>query len=328
MTDFETTSLLLRATATAEAAATLSHGHAARIRVAVAASRSANTHRAYRQQWAKFAAWMDRQGVDALPAATAHVAAYLADRAQDGVRPATLKQAAAAIAQAHREAGQPNPCQSEGVRRTLAGLVRAMGCAPRQVAGLTDAHVAAICATGHHRRDAGRGRLESPEAARRRAAVDCALVRVMRDGMLRRSEAAAITWADIERMEDGSGRLQLRRSKTDQEGEGATLYLGRRTLEALEAIRQDADAAAPVFGLSASQIARRIKAACEAAGLEGRYSGHSARIGMARDLAATGCELPALMTAGRWASPKMPALYTRNEQAGRGAVARYYSQKG
>ena len=26
-----------------------------------------------------------------------------------------------------REAGQPNPCQSEGVRRTVAGLVREMG---------------------------------------------------------------------------------------------------------------------------------------------------------------------------------------------------------
>ena len=68
--------------------------------------------------------------------------------------------------------------------------------------------------------------------------------------------------------------------------------------------------------------------AAEAAGLEGRFSGHSCRVGMARDLAATGCELPALMQAGRWASPKMPAVYTRNEQAGRGTVARYYGRKG
>ncbi len=45
---------------------------------------------------------------------------------------------------------------------------------------------------------------------------------------------------------------------------------------------------------------------------------------MARDLAAHGTELLALMQAGRWSSPKMPATYTRNEQAGRGAVARYY----
>ena len=99
-------------------------------------------------------------------------------------------------------------------------------------------------------------------------------------------------------------------------------------MQALEAIRQDAPDSAPVFGLSASQIARRTRSAAEAAGLEGRFSGHSCRVGMARDLAATGCELPALMQAGRWASPKMPAVYTRNEQAGRGTVARYYGRKG
>ena len=149
----------------------------------------------------------------------------------------------------------------------------------------------------------------------------------MRDGMLRRSEAAAATWADIEAAPDGSGRLTVHRSKTDQDGEGATLYLSRRTMTALATIRQDAPDEARVFGLSGSQIARRIQAAAAAAGLEGRFSGHSCRVGMARDLAATGCQLPALMQAGRWKKPEMPAVYTRNESAGRGAVARYYQQQ-
>lgn len=312
-----------------DTAGTLTPAAASRVKAAVAASRAANTRRAYRQQWARFAAWMEQQRAQALPADHRYVAAYLTDRAQDGVRPATLKQACAAIAQAHREAGYPNPCQHEGVRRTLAGLVREMGARPRQVAGLTENAMGAIGATGAliPRRDA-LGRQESPATARRRAAVDLALIRVMRDALLRRSEAAALKWEDIEGTEDGSGRLQLHRSKTDQEGEGVALYLSIPTMQALAAIRQGAPDSAAVFGLSASQIARRIRAAAEAAGLEGRFSGHSCRVGMARDLAATGCELPALMQAGRWASPKMPAVYTRNEQAGRGAVARYYSQKG
>ncbi len=195
---------------------------------AVASSRAANTRRAYAVQWLRFTDWMQSRNLEPLPAAPEHVAAYLADRAEDGIRPATLKQAAA-IAQAHREAGQPNPCQAEGVRRTLAGLVRSIGCRPRQVAGLTAESVAAICATGHLSRIDALGRKESPEAARHRAQVDCALVRVMRDGLLRRSEAAALTWADIEAAEDGSGRLTLRRSKTDQDGEGAALAAFRAT---------------------------------------------------------------------------------------------------
>ena len=45
---------------------------------------------------------------------------------------------------------------------------------------------------------------------------------------------------------------------------------------------------------------------------------------MAQDLAATGVELPALLTDGRWKSSKIPARYTERQAADRGAVARYY----
>ena len=38
-------------------------------------------------------------------------------------------------------------------------------------------------------------------------------------------------------------------------------------------------------------------------------------------------ELPALMTAGRWKSSKMPARYTERQAADWGAVARYYQDK-
>ena len=48
---------------------------------------------------------------------------------------------------------------------------------------------------------------------------------------------------------------------------------------------------------------------------------------MARDLARTGTELSRLMTAGRWRSPRMPALYTRNETVARGAVAQFYGSR-
>ena len=50
------------------------------------------------------------------------------------------------------------------------------------------------------------------------------------------------------------------------------------------------------------------------------------RVGMAQDLAAAGVELPALMVAGRWQSPRMPARYTARPAAGRGAVPRYYGE--
>ena len=170
---------------------------------------------------------------------------------------------------------------------------------------------------------------ETPTRARRRGLADIALVSVMRDALLRRSEAAALCWRDFTALEDGSGRITVRRSKNDQEGKGAVLYLGTeatRDLSALRAVQQGPPER--VFGLSPSQINRRLKAAALAAGLSSKVSGHSCRVGMAVDLAADGTELPALMTAGRWRSPEMPAAYARNELAGRGAVARYYRRKG
>ena len=125
----------------------------------------------------------------------------------------------------------------------------------------------------------------------------------------------------IEVHADGSGRLHVVRSKTDQTAERAVLYLGLAAVEALLAIRPEEaviDPGASVFGLSASQISRRIKAATKMAGLGDSFSAHSPRVGMAQDLSAAGAELPELMTAGRWGSPTMPAKYTETQAAGGG----------
>ena len=166
--------------------------------------------------------------------------------------------------------------------------------------------------------------MESREVSHARGALDVALVSVMRDAMLRRSEAAAIRWSSIEIQLDCSGRLTIERSKTDQSGEGSVAYLSPTTMEALARIPIKGES---VFGLSASQICRRIQAAAKAAGLGEGFSGHSCRVGMAIDLTRAGTDMTSLMVAGRWQSPRMPARYTRNEVAGRNAVARLYQKE-
>ena len=159
--------------------------------------------------------------------------------------------------------------------------------------------------------------------------VDVALASVMRDGLLRVSEAAALRWGDVELAGDGSGRIRIPESKTDQEAEGVVLYLGPAAVLALLAVRPEEaviDAVTPVFNLHPDTIRRRLQQAARAAGLPGwrDITGHSGRVGMAQDLSAAGFALPELMTAGRWKSPRMPARYTERQAAGRGAVARYY----
>ena len=133
-----------------------------------------------------------------------------------------------------------------------------------------------------------------------------------------------MTWVDIVTAADVTGRLLFRRSKTDSEGEGSVAFLSATTMTSLKTIRNGMVDTGSVSGLRPKQIARRIKQAAQAAGLGDGFSGHSPRVGMARELARFGIELPSLMTAGSSRTPAMPALYIRNETAGRGAVSQFY----
>ena len=284
-----------------------------------------NTMKNYRVQWNNFITWAAGRSIRALPADPGQVAAYLAERIEEhGHKPATLRAAAAAIAFVHRVAGLDDPCASPEVKRTLRSATRKVGRAQKQAEALTAGVLDAIQSTACKPRRGRGGRLESHETARCRGNLDVALISLMRDGMLRVSEASLLTWKDIVTEADGTGRLLIRRSKTDSEGEGAVAFLSAPTMAALRLICSAEVPAASVFGLRPNQISRRIKQAAQAAGLGDGFSGHSPRVGMARDLARVGVELPSLMNAGRWRTPAMPAHYTRNETAGKGAVAQFH----
>ena len=247
----------------------------------------------------------ESHGVDALPAGSLAVEIYLSERAESGASAATVRIARAAISAVHRDAGQPDPTAGEGVKRVLSEASRMADRRHRQTAALTRDCLAAIEATAAIPRIGPTGRRETEGQAEMRGKVDVALILVMRDGMLRRSEAAAVTWADIECSEDGSGRLTVGKSKTGPSGQRAQ-YLGRATVAALNNIKPaDPHFAGLVFDLSANQISRRIKAAAAAAGLDGEFSGDSPRVGMALDLAVAGCEMPTITTGG----PKVAQYY-------------------
>ena len=105
------------------------------------------------------------------------------------------------------------------------------------------------------------GWLELNETALRRGKVDIAIIGLMRDCLLRVSEAANAVWAAIEPDPDGSGTLWVPESKTDRGGVGEVGYLSRHTMFYLEAIRDGASDTASVVGLRTNQISNRIKRA-------------------------------------------------------------------
>ena len=279
----------------------------------------------YRAQWGVFVRWTANRSIRALPADPRHVAAYLAERVERlGHKPATLRVAAAAIAFVHNAAGMDNPCSGPDVKRTLRSAARKVGRSQKQAEALTAEAFGAIRSSAQVRRRGRGGKLESLSTARDRGTLDVAVIGLMRDAMLRVSEAASLTWEDIRAESDGTGRLVIRRSKTDAEGQGAVAFVSAPTMAALELVRNKGPGSGSVIGLRPNQISSRIKRAAQAAGLGDHFSGHSPRVGMARDLARAGIELPSLMTAGRWRTAVMPAHYIRNETAGRGAVAQLY----
>ena len=303
---------------TANASATLTDEQRRRVADALENAQSENTRRNYAGQYRKFRAWCEREDQSALPAQPEVVAAYAAELAEDGKSMSTIRLAVAAIVDAHRCVGLESP-QTAGVTETLRGLTRQLGVSQKQARPLDADALAAIRATAFTPRTTRGGSLEMEDTALRRGRLDIALASVLSDAGLRISETASLRWRDVLDAEDGAGLVYIERSKTDQAGEGAYVVVTPDTLAALKLLRQDSglmpDADASVFGLSMSQISRRVDGMARAAGLGEGYSGHSGRVGLAIRMTRRGAPLQAVQTQGRWKSPAMPARYTRGEKA-------------
>ena len=183
---------------------------------------SDHTQRVYATQWRLFVDWCDDVGLSSLPAEPLTVARYLAARAGAGAAVATLRLATSAITKAHEWAKLESPSRDPGVRASLKGWGRRLSKPQRQAGALTADVLAVIRLTAVQPRRHGRG-IETPEQAAERGKFDVALVAVLSDAGLRRSEASSLTWGDVQRWDDGSGRITVVRSKTGAEAQ-ARLY--------------------------------------------------------------------------------------------------------
>ena len=230
----------------------------------------------YASQWNRFVAWSEALGRNSLPASPEDVATYLADRWESGAKPSTLKVVAAAIARYHKEAGFDAPFRSGVARQLLDELTQGDTSSPSRAMPLDLDCYLAIRKTAQEPRSGRGGRMERAANARRRGAVDIAMIGLMRDARLRVSEAAALVWGDIEQLSGGSGRVRV--------GDTGYRVISADTMRLLSSVRWDAEDGDPVLGLRPNQIAARIGAAARQAGLGEGFSGDSPRMGMIRDL--------------------------------------------
>lgn len=303
-----------------------------------------NTMRALRSDGRVFMQWCAARRLDWLPASPDTVIAFIEDVGRDR-KPATISRYLSSIAMLHAAAELPNPCATLKVKLTRKAHARSKGTRQKQAMPLGEAAIAEITALLSDR--------EMPAPADLR---DRALLLVARDTLARASELVMLRWCDLAEA-DGDGTILIRRSKTDQTGQGAVAWLAPETMAALASWRRAAErlaAAAREAGrahdlvdrdgnriaelhqlmfinldpaglgpLSTRSVTRIFQRRAIEAGQFVRYSAHSTRVGGAQDLFAAGFDLPSVMQAGRWRSPTQAARYGERLLPQRGAVAQH-----
>jgi integrase len=290
---------------------------------------SANTLRAQKADGAIFQAFCESIGKPYLPADPKTIRAFIDDRVKAGKKPATVRRYVATISRIHIAAGLLSPCSSEWVRLALKKMGRETSARQDQ------AHPLGWSDIRQFIESAGEGL---------RADRERALLCVAYETLARRSELVALKVRDIDFRPDGTGRVLIRRGKTDAEGRGRMAYLSRETVRWLKVWIEHAGVSeGAIFRrligqhqiggpLNPGSIAPIFKRVALWIGLPARFvasiSGHSTRVGATQDLAALDIDLAAITQAGGWRSTRMPLLYAEKITSAKSGMARAAKQSG
>ena len=279
-------------------------------------SLSPNTQKTYQQAYSQLDRWLAGRDLNDILLAT-----YISDLDAAGKSPATITVVVAAVRWWVKTMDLPVDFQLTELKlKTIRRQSYARG--RGQVNDITWDEVEEMCAYAE---------AEGTVAGLR----DSALIRLMSDCLLRISEAVAVNVSDVDRV------LQIRQSKTDPDGRGATLYVGKPTLDVIGRYREEGQIRGGALfrrvrfqryvcpgRLSADGARAAIKRWAEQVGIDGFISGHSLRVGSAVSLAQAGVGIPDMQAVGRWKDSNMPARYASAQLAEHSAIARLKYGKG
>lgn len=256
-------------------------------------SRAESTLRAYEHDWKQFRIWCEQHRLVPLPATAETVILYATDMTRNqGKKWNTLSRRLAAISQLHQGAGFDSPTRAWTMKQFLAGLRRELGVAPARKKPVLVGDLKKILD-------------QIPDSLPGRR--DRALLLVGFTGALRRSELVALDAGNLEQTSEGL-IVSIRRSKTDQQGEGRKIGIPAgndpaacpiRAVEAwLAAAKIESGAVFRVMNrhgqvlpkrLSGEGVAIVVKRYVEKLGYDpALFSGHSLRAGLATSAAAAG----------------------------------------
>jgi integrase/recombinase XerD len=267
------------------------------------------TMRSYRADVEAFENWCHVQGNDPFPAEVETVCRFLEDQGKDKM-PSTVRRRLYAIRKVHRLLRLPDPTYDEDINLTMRRVKRAKPIRPKQAKGLTHNYLSRFVESEP----------DTPWGLRNRAMLSLGY-----ELLTRRSELVALRNDDIEDRPDGTLRVLIRRSKSDQFGEGRIAFTSVKTARLLRRWMdlRGADIEwlfCPIYqsqpinrDLSTTTVKRVIKEAAKRAGFDAceiaAFSGHSMRVGAAQDLLKSGFDTAAIMRAGGWKSVNVLARY-------------------
>ena len=255
---------------------------------------AASTERAYAHDWADFATFCRRHGLEALPAAPQTLALYLKSletktsqspaglrNGTPGLSVSTLRRRLAAIASKHATEKLETPTDHPLVKKLVRKYSRTRGTAVKKKDALTIERFPAIL-------------MAMPDDLP--ALRDRALLLLGYAGAFRRSELVALDVRDL-RFSNAGLYVWIAAAKNDPRKKGRELYVPRLleaelcAVTALERWLQIDGATAAIFPtfdlrgqmtanrLDAGDVARILRRRCAAAGVDGKFAGHSLRRG-------------------------------------------------
>ena len=267
-----------------------------------------NTRIAYQQDLRDFLNWGGH-----VPCDPEMLAMYIAARAETHSAH-TITRRVVGIGRAHNSQGFADPTKSDLVRTVLRGIRRVKGTAQRQVSPLLKADVLTMM---EH--------MQGTKGVR-----DRALILLGFSAALRRSEVAALKFADVEFVREGLV-LHLLRSKTDQDGEGRKIGVpwGRtnacpvKAVESWLAIGKISDGAlfrsvnragsVSEEPLHAQSVALILKSYAKRIGHDpAKFSGHSLRSGLVTSAIQAGVPVHKIQQQTGHRSVEMLARYIRD----------------
>jgi len=248
-------------------------------------SKSANTLRAYESDYKDFSLFCSKNNFSSMPADPKILSLYLTHLSQTS-KFSTLKRRIASISVIHKLKGHYIDTKHPIVSENLLGIKRVKGSNQKSKKPILINDLKLIIDV-----------IDKENIKEIRKARDKALILIGFAGGFRRSELVALDNDDIEFVREGV-KIFVKRSKTDQSGEGMTkaiptfdnaLYCP--VLHLQDWMTKGKSKNKKIFPISDRSVALIIKKYTNIGGLDSKkYAGHSLRSGFATSTAETGAE--------------------------------------